>query len=394
MKAHRTIVIVVGTAVAVAAAVLVLRSGGDPVRSDYPYPTLPPEKQAIADREEKLRLDALAAPIPPAFAKGPPPTRQPPSSPLPDNILRIPAGAGTIVEEGLAPFPSSAYLFQNSWHEAQGDQTIIVYAGVEAHDRSQGLAVVLVDLDYKPVPGAGGFYLTPSKSGSVRIVDAQGLLLPLDAKDGTRFLFDVASRQFLSPDTLLPIPTVPPPPAPTPRPTPPPIATVAIDADSGHGGPNTATSLGPRDGCATLSKGGSLIVDVTVDAISPVAGKNGGITAFQFVLHYDPAVVKVVAAGYGMLLGANPAFNPISMSDATPDSDGRFVVGVADFGDRSSPASGAGVLARITLQGVGPGFSNLTLSDVIIADASSSSYTIENILPAQVAVDTACPLIP
>jgi hypothetical protein len=189
------------------------------------------------------------------------------------------------------------------------------------------------------------------------------------------------------------IPTLSPPPktTPSPSPAPLPIARVAIDAGGGPGAANTATSLGARQTCSTVKTGGSLTIDVTVDAVPPVAGANSGITAFQFVLQYDPSVVKVVAADYAMLLGANPASNPISLSDGTPDSDGRFVVGVADFGDRNSPVSGAGVLARITLESVGSGLSTLTLSDVIIADKSASTYAVKEVLGAQIAAGQPCP---
>ncbi len=372
----------------------------DVVRSDSPLPPLTGEKGEIEERVARLRAEALAQPRPPKYPgdpnfdpKGPlppnsQPTPQPPPSPWPQ-IARIPAGAGTIID---APFPLKGLTSRNQWYEVKDGKSITAYAGAEgyAFDPSQGVVLVVVEtLDFQPVPSAGGTYRTPVKAGPVRIVGAEGEVLTLVAEDGTKFLFDVASRRFLSPDTLLPLPA---PPTPTPRPTVnlPPIASVAIDTDAARGAANSATSLGPLDACAALSKPGTVTIDVTVDAVPPVLASDGGIAGFQFLLHYDPSVVKVAGSDYNMLLTANSGSSPVSLGDSTPDADGSFMVAVGDLG-QSTPESGPGVLARITLQGVSKGVSPLTLTDVLIVDSSGNSYAIGSVEGAQVVVDGACP---
>ena len=69
----------------------------------------------------------------------------------------------------------------------------MAYAGVTGSDPSQGAVMVT------PVAAGqrGGRYLTPTKHGAVRVVDAVGEVLELEAEDGTTFYFDVPSRKFL-----------------------------------------------------------------------------------------------------------------------------------------------------------------------------------------------------
>jgi hypothetical protein len=194
-----------------------------------------------------------------------------------------------------------------------------------------------------------------------------------------------------------------PPPSPTPRPAaaeigPPPttslaVNSVGIDTDVKRTAANTATSLGSLNSCNTLTSGGSLTIDIAVDAVPPSdsATDTGGITGFQFSLLYDASVVKVTASDAEMLLAANPGSSLVSLGDATPDTDGSFLVAVSDFGSSTTPESGSGVLARITLQGVAPGVSQLTLTDLAIADVSTARYGINSTPAAEVAVDAPCP---
>jgi hypothetical protein len=42
-------------------------------------------------------------------------------------------------------------------------------------------------------------YTTPANAGLVKVKDAVGERLTLDAPDGTRFYFDVATRQWVNP---------------------------------------------------------------------------------------------------------------------------------------------------------------------------------------------------
>ncbi|MDZ7296201.1 MAG: hypothetical protein ONB14_12375 [candidate division KSB1 bacterium] len=113
------------------------------------------------------------------------------------------AGAGTIIENGQAPFSAMEYLFENRWEEKRADGTrVVVYAGVQGSaldpSRTQGVAVVVVlGADGNPIAGESGRYPTPTKAGPVRVTDAIDRVLTLTADNGTTFRFDVSSRAYL-----------------------------------------------------------------------------------------------------------------------------------------------------------------------------------------------------
>ncbi len=369
------------------------------MRSDSPLPPLSGEKQEMEERQTRLRAEAQANPPPPGAEK---PERRatPLAQPSPwSPVAQMAAGAGTIVETGQAPFPAMMFVGQNLWKEAKDGYYILAYAGSEGYegDPSQGLLmVVAMTFDYKPLPELGGTYPTPSKAGAVRIVGADGEVLSLLAEDGTKFLFDVASRRFLSPDTLAPLPTPEPPPESTPGSTdssissPLSVASVAIDMDINNSPANTATSLGSLESCGTLNSGASLTIDVVIRGIPPGGGASGGLLSFQFSLLYDAAKVAVAWVDPRMLVAANVGSSIPSFGDQAPDSDGDLLVAALDT-SQSAPESGDGVLARLTLQGVAAGISSLILADVLIVDAANNLYAIGAVHGAQVAVDSSCP---
>lgn len=118
----------------------------------------------------------------------------------PADIVRRPAGAGTIIEDGLAPYPAS-YFFENRWYAKIGQEIIIVYAGAQ---RSDGVTPLeepwpgIVVVDVSGSDEKGGAYFTPVKAGPVRISDVNGMQLTLVTDSGSVFLFDVTSRKFVS----------------------------------------------------------------------------------------------------------------------------------------------------------------------------------------------------
>jgi len=132
-----------------------------------------------------------------------PATATPTSTPTTLTIPSRPAGAGTIFENGQAPFSAMEYLFQNRWEEERADGTrVVVYAGVQGSaldpSRTQGVVVVVVlGTDGNPIAEQSGRYPTPSRAGSVRVTDATGEVLTLAADDGTMFRFDVGSRTYM-----------------------------------------------------------------------------------------------------------------------------------------------------------------------------------------------------
>jgi hypothetical protein len=265
-----------------------------------------------------------------------------------------------------------------------------------------GRKYVMTLVPYPAIHGPGDYMRRGGSRGNFEVTDgfvhvlnhprARGLDeqfggMPLDE-------FVEVLREYASQPQLLPTPLPSRPPSP-PDSLPVPgsslvIDAVAVDIDIGAARANTATFLGSRKACNTLKTGGTLTIDITVDAVLPPGEGGGGIIGFQFALVYDPTKVKVSASKHDMLLAANSSSWLIPLGDGTPDTDGSFFVAVGDF-SQSAPESGSGVLARITLQGVAPGVSDLKLADVMIFDGSNDEYSIDDVLAGQVGVDAPCP---
>ena len=116
------------------------------------------------------------------------------------------------------------------WQDVIGEFLIQVYACAMRADLGQG--VILVDtFPVEQTPGkvygprpATGPYPTPRRVGPVRIVAAQAHQLTIQADDGTTFIFDVDTLQFITSatGTITPVPTA----------TPTVAVTTAIPADS------------------------------------------------------------------------------------------------------------------------------------------------------------------
>lgn len=147
-----------------------------------------------------LAFQALAPRVPAASAMPPRAPSVPryavaPGAPL----ARIPAGAGTIVQNGQAPFAAALYHIENHWFEVKNGQTIIVYAGMERQNPAQGVVIVeIASGDYTHV--AGPFvYPTPRQNGSVHVAGATGERLTLANTQGATATFDVAHSAFVTP---------------------------------------------------------------------------------------------------------------------------------------------------------------------------------------------------
>jgi hypothetical protein len=160
---------------------------------------------------------------------------------------------------------------------------------------------------------------------------------------------------------------------------------------------NTATSLGDIDFCTRTEVGSTVEVDIVVDAVpedTPMVG-------FEFHLLYDPQVVEVTATNNALLLAAGGSYTPFTaLSDALPDSDGEFVVSIADLG--GSNESGPGVLSRVTLRAKASGVSDLTLGSslaegsypTIIDMYTNLAIQVDQLGIAAVAVGQHCPSTP
>lgn len=196
-------------------------SAGD---TPTPYPSdYPPEKQTL-EAEERQTYEALAlTPFPtgtiwyfPIVTETPIPNETPITFPV------TPAGDGNIIYRGAdtAIGRILGITVVNRWYEEASGRIFNVLAGARMLDETQGMVFVVESL---PEPddtelSDGGSYYTPIKVGPVRVVDAQGERLILQAEDGTTFYFDVRGQTFVSSLTEI-VPTATFWPTPAPRPT-------------------------------------------------------------------------------------------------------------------------------------------------------------------------------
>ncbi len=100
---------------------------------------------------------------------------------------------------------------------------------------------------------------------------------------------------------------------------------------------NTATSIGSIQRCRRF-------LDPELVQVDIVAFNVSGMSAFKFLLHFDPAYVDFISADVNFLLATG---GPIIISDVIPGA-GNVLIGAAipppPFG---TPVSGSGVLARL-----------------------------------------------
>jgi len=184
-----------------------------------------------------------------------------------------------------------------------------------------------------------------------------------------------------------------------------PINLVAIDLDANGVPGNTANSVGTIETCRYLATSETFDIDIVVVSVPDAIEQSGGIVGFQFKLTLGfPAATWIMASQPNMILGANAGSSLFDAGDTVqpPDMDGSLVVAALDTSE-STPESGAGVLARITLYGVGgdnglfgsgPWERSVTLSEVAIIDAAGSTYMIDNVRPAKLKGGFANPCLP
>jgi hypothetical protein len=160
---------------------------------------------------EEARYQACINALPPFKVT---PGVVPPTSPLIlGNIHRRVAGDGIIIENGLAPLPSSLYIILNSWYCETPNEIITVYAGVKKTADIQGntnslkgiLVIIAMTSSGQSIPEKYGEYFTPAALGPIQIVDAHGQQLTLVASNGTGFFFNVASRKYIFPGPSSPV---------------------------------------------------------------------------------------------------------------------------------------------------------------------------------------------
>ena len=131
----------------------------------------------------------------------------------PATFLQRNAGAGRLVEglRNVNYIHSVGLVPTNLWIQKSANKYIVVYAGEQLNmalgGRSEMQGVVFVEWRSLDTPGlspvagvlpGGGVFPTPSRNGPIMIVDSVGQQLILRAIDGTSYVFDVRSQQYVS----------------------------------------------------------------------------------------------------------------------------------------------------------------------------------------------------
>ena len=163
--------------------------------------------------------------------------------------------------------------------------------------------------------------------------------------------------------------------------------TIGVDADPTQSPANTATSLGSIESCIAVATNDTFDIDIFITDVVDLM-------SWGMYLQYDGSVVNVTAVNVQMFQAANPSSDVFNASESTPDSDGTFYVSAAELGGDAED-SGSGVLARLTLRAVGPGFSPAELlssmfkdkNNEFIGDTNGDGYFDGPVFNAYVAVD-------
>jgi hypothetical protein len=286
------------------------------------------------------------------------------------------------------------YHLENSWRwPIDAASTIIIDSGWLNADPDQGFAWFRLSTTTKLTAAdiRNGVHLTPTKTGGLKIVGADGHMVKLLSTSGVEWVFDAEQGRFVTP-VEEPLPTATP--MPTPRPTPVimPVERLLIDADPAG---NTAASWGAIDGCREAEEGKAVTVDVIMDGLPDVDGAAMGVIAFDFRVVYDAAVVRVTAIDVDQLLSEKANSFVTSVGDAPPDTDGSLHVTAVDSGPtggdvRTISETTGGVLVRVTLEAVGSGVSEIGITGVGIIDTRNDAHAVSQVIGAKIAAGSAC----
>ena len=153
---------------------------------------------------------------------------------------------------------------------------------------------------------------------------------------------------------------------------------VSVDTDPTD---NTATFVGTIDPCREVTVDPlGFDIDVTIEQVTDLAG-------FEAKLDYNPAVLKVTGVDYSYFLATagsvtNWGEAPTSLN---PDTDGTLsMVATLSIPLPATGATGEGVLARVSLEAVANGLSELNLNDIKLADINTQPIGDEDDPPDQI----------
>jgi len=175
-------------------------------------------------------------------------------------------------------------------------------------------------------------------------------------------------------------------------------ASIGIDADPTG---NAATLLDTTDTCIAVVQGDSFQVDVIARDVTDLL-------AWEAYLSFDGNLLQVTDRNVQQFLASIPEGDVFDLSESVPDDDGIYRVGAASISDRPQGGSGSGVLARVSLQALGPGLATLSLAPVEtevgtveatltaadgsrIGDSDDNGFYDGPAEGAKVAIDQSCP---
>lgn len=168
----------------------VTRGAGTPAPALQPTQkvNLPAEKQALYDRAATEEASAIAK------ATAHPRNISAPTGLLPTASAPQPTPITGIRNIGQSPFGKYA-LIENQWQDIVNGQLVIVYAGRLGAAPDQGFVAVSTGTPSGENVTTQQF-LTPTKSGAVKITAVNGSLVTLESTQGVTFTFDLTALTF------------------------------------------------------------------------------------------------------------------------------------------------------------------------------------------------------
>ncbi len=155
-----------------------------------PGATLDPTHQAIANAEATWSVGVILT------ATQQPPRSQAKAAPM-FPVEPTPTVVTGIIKNVVPPTHSDAYV-DSEWRGIEGNLLTVIWAGELQSDFDQGVVLVdQIDLSGPYVYKAPKEIRTPTKHGSVKITTVNGMLLTLQAEDGTIFTFDASALAFV-----------------------------------------------------------------------------------------------------------------------------------------------------------------------------------------------------
>jgi hypothetical protein len=175
-----------------------------PIRA-IPSPTI--DGRAFATAKAQFELDHESTRVAEITASALTPTHPIPTYPPYETPVPLSTGVRQIGNLGMKPCDCA--IEGPAWRGIQNGWYLNLYAGGSVgFDSGQGMVL----LDSQPIAGHTAkmeLFNTPTRSGEVRIVSADGVRVTMLSTDGTQFVFDAGMRAWIPPSgTPIPAPTV------------------------------------------------------------------------------------------------------------------------------------------------------------------------------------------